>query len=228
MSKFQLSVIIFSLIVLLFVTYDATVKHENIQKELDNLNDNHDKLTKSHLELIEVNRELEGTINALKVELQSKESEIKRLKKSSVSRGVSRNVPPNNSRKSYMDYRKITNTTSKQYELQLSPSVYTNDNGLRKYGGSYLIAVGAYYSNNIGDKLIIHMKNGKSFNAVVGDIKDNNHTDETNRQHLKDGSVVEFIVNVDKLPTLAKKMGDISYVDDLFMGEILSIEREND
>ena len=110
---------------------------------------------------------------------------------------ISRNVPENNSKKTYMDYRKITDTSSKQYKLQQNKDCYTTDTGLRKVNEYYCIAVGTHYSNNIGDKLIVYMENGENFKAIVADIKDDKHTDETNRQHRKDGSVIEFVVDTE-------------------------------
>ena len=126
-----------------------------------------------------------------------------------------------------MDYRKITDTSSEQYKLQQNKDCYTTDTGLRKVNEYYCIAVGTYYSENIGDKLIVHMENGESFKAIVADIKDDKHTDETNRQHRKDGSVIEFVVDTKKLPELVRKMGDISYMNKTFKGEIKAIIKED-
>ena len=127
--------------------------------------------------------------------------------------------------KSYMDYRAITNIRSDQFKLQ--QECVTDSHGLRRYGEDYVIAVGSYYSKNIGDRLTITLDNGDSFTAVVGDFKANKHTDSTNRYYAMSGgkkNVIEFIVDTDELDSKARRMGDISYIDG-FSGNITDISR---
>ncbi|HHW90689.1 MAG TPA: hypothetical protein GX745_07305 [Clostridiales bacterium] len=182
-----------------------------------------EELKKSHDDILKMNEKLISD----KKNLMRLVKDLEKDKLKSPSRNmISRNVPENNSRKTYMDYRKITDTSSEQYKLQQNKDCYTTDTGLRKVNEYYCIAVGTHYSNNIGDKLIIHMENGESFKAIVADIKDDKHTDETNRQHRKDGSVIEFVVDTKKLPELVRKMGDISYMNETFKGEIKAIIKE--
>lgn len=54
--------------------------------------------------------------------------------------------------KSYMDFRCITNRSSLQYKMQ--QQAYTDENGLRKIGEYYCVAMGTYYGN-LGDKLYV-------------------------------------------------------------------------
>lgn len=126
-------------------------------------------------------------------------------------------VPSKNSFKSYMSYRAITDKTSRQYELQ--QSAITDELGLRTYNDRYCVAVGTYYGD-VYDEIDVIMENGHVIECVVSDIKDDKHTNITNQKHKVDGSVVEFIVDIKKLDRLVKKMGDISYVDEMFDGEI--------
>ena len=58
------------------------------------------------------------------------------------------------------------------------------------------------------------MKNGKIIKCILADCKANKHTDSTNRIHSIDGSVVEFVVDTKSLDITAKKMGDISYINE--------------
>lgn len=132
-------------------------------------------------------------------------------------KGVKKSVPKNNSFKSYMDYRTITNCSSKQYKLQ--KKCKTAKNGLRTYKGRYVIALGTFYTNKVGTKVDLKMKNGSTVKCVVGDIKDNRHTDSTNRQ-ARDGSVAEFIVDVTQLGNKSKRMGNVSYSDKKLLGSI--------
>jgi hypothetical protein len=124
--------------------------------------------------------------------------------------------------KTYMDYRMITNKNSKQYQLQ--QECWTDSDGLRRYGDLYVVALGTYYSSVIGDRFTIELNNGTMLNVVVGDIKDDRHTDKTNRYIPFNGNIVEFIVDVDMMDELPKKMGDVSYVENINLnGDVLKI-----
>ena len=190
-----------------------------LSKTSEELKKTYDDILKMNEELLKMNEKL----------ISDKENLIRLVKdlEKDKLKPPSRNVPENNSRKTYMDYGKITDTSSEQYKLQQNKDCYTTDTGLRKVNEYYCIAVGTYYSENIGDKLIVHMENGESFKVIVADIKDDKHTDETNMQHRKDGSVIEFVVDTKKLPELVRKMGDISYMNETFRGEIKAIIKED-
>ena len=229
MSNSRIKTLTITTGLLLILTIKTNLKNEKLLNDLMEINENLLKLNEELLEdnknLLKLNEELlEDNKNLLEL---IKDLEIKKPKSPNRNM-ISRNVPKNSSRKTYMDYRKITDTSSKQYKLQQNKDCYTTDTGLRKVNEYYCIAVGTYYSKNIGDKLIVHMENGESFKAIVADIKDDKHTDETNRQHKKDGSVIEFVVDTRKLPELVRKMGDISYMDEkIFKGEIKAIIKED-
>lgn len=136
----------------------------------------------------------------------------------------------NTSFKSYMSYRCITNTSSEQYKLQ--SEAWTDDNGLRRLGDDYMVALGSYYSSNIGDRFIITLDTDAQFTAVMADMKADKHTDNTNRYSAvydSDGNfisanVIEFIVDTNELPQKVKLWGDVSAIDD-FSGNIVSIEK---
>lgn len=120
-------------------------------------------------------------------------------------------VPSNNTIKSYMDYRRITLTSSKQYKLQHSLA-YTGEHGIRMVNERYCVAVGSYYTTTIGQYIDIELENGNVIHGILADCKDDKDTDSTNRLH-SDGSVVEFVVDTKVLDDTAKIMGDISYVN---------------
>ena len=126
--------------------------------------------------------------------------------------------------KSYMSWKAITNTDSNQYKLQ--KSCWTDKKGLRRYNQDYVIALGSYYADYIGERFTITLDTGKSFTAVVGDFKADKHTDDTNKYTpMENGgkNVIEFIVDTSELDSTARKMGDISYAG--FKGNVESIER---
>lgn len=122
--------------------------------------------------------------------------------------------------KTYMDYRKIKDKTSKQWNLQQLAT--TNEKGFRVFNGRYLVAVGSYYATEIGKELKITLDNGFVFYAMVGDIKMDIHTDANNQYVPINGGIVEFIVDIDKLDPITKKLGDVSNLG--FEGKIVKIE----
>lgn len=130
-----------------------------------------------------------------------------------------------NSFKTYMDYRAITDTNSKQWKLQ--QNAYTDASGLRKVDDYYCVALGSAFSSEIGAKFEITLQDGQTFKAILADQKSDRHTDATNKYRpLGNGkiNVVEFIVDSDKLEPLARTMGDISYISNgIFEGEIKEI-----
>ena len=136
------------------------------------------------------------------------------------------NVPDGDTAfKSYMSYRAITNKNSQQYKLQ--KKCWTDGNGLRRYKTYYVVALGSYYADNIGDVFKITTEDGNSFECVVGDFKADQHTDDKNQYTPMQGRkcVVEFVVDMQILDRTAKRMGDISYIEG-FSGNIESIEKK--
>ena len=88
-----------------------------------------------------------------------------------------------------------------------------------------MIALGTYFLyHGVGDVFEITLSSGRVFRAVVGDVKSDRHTDPTNRFHLSDGSMVEFIVDRYVMCRyVLRTRGDISFAG--FPGEVTSIER---
>lgn len=111
-------------------------------------------------------------------------------------------------RKSYMDYTKITLKSSPQYKLQLQAT--TDTNGLRTVNGRYTIALGSYYTTNVGQYLDIVLSNGTVIPCVVGECKQDRHTNE-NHSIGADGGAIEFIVETNMLNDESRRQGDISY-----------------
>ena len=122
--------------------------------------------------------------------------------------------------KTYMDYKKITDKSSKRWHLQ--QLAYTDSEGFRKFNDSYLVAVGTYYADEVGKEFRVTLDSGIVFHAMVGDIKQDIHTDANNQYVTMNGNIMEFIVDVDKLDELTKKLGDVS--NSGLEGAIIKIE----
>lgn len=123
--------------------------------------------------------------------------------------------------KSYTDYRCLSRS-SPQWRLQ--EQAYTDENGLRKIGDTYLVAMGSYYGTTLGTKYIVTLSSGKSFTVMLCDFKDNRHTDGNNQVCLSNGSVIEFYVEEDKIPSIVRRMGSVGALEQ-FKGGIVSIEK---
>lgn len=141
------------------------------------------------------------------------------------SRGTTKLITKKNtSMKTYMDYRMITNKASAQYKLQQNSDVYTDNEGFRRMNDNFMIAIGNYFEAKVGQLVEVKLASGSKFKAIVADIKDNKHTDGENLQHIKDGSVLEFMIDKAKLNPTIKKMGDCSYSkENDFQGNVVSI-----
>lgn len=132
--------------------------------------------------------------------------------------------------KTYMDYRCITDKTSAQYELQ--QFAWTDEDGFRRIGDDYIVAMGIYYAENVGDRFNITLDTDNEITVIIGDIKQDIHTDYFNQYTpiydengiFFSGNVLEFIVDTDVLPKIPRRLGTVSYFDNL-KGNIKSIER---
>jgi hypothetical protein len=112
-------------------------------------------------------------------------------------------------RKSLEDYHNITAVSSAQYKLQTC-SETDSKTGLRKINGRYMIAVGSYYSHNIGQYVDVVLENGTIIPCVIGDAKQDIHTTDGCSIGL-DGGAVEFISDFHQIPKICYQWGSMSY-----------------
>lgn len=115
-------------------------------------------------------------------------------------------IPEYSGMKSFMDYRKITDTTSPQYKLQ--QYAYTGNYGIREIDGRYCVAVGHLITTEIGTYLDLILENGTVIPCVLSDQKNPEHTDGIFTLHSDCAS--EFIVEDETLNYKASVFGDIS------------------
>lgn len=122
-------------------------------------------------------------------------------------------VPSNSGFKSFMDYRCITSTGSKQYRLQHSVA-YTGKYGIRQIDGRYCVAIGSHFTTDIGRYFDLVLENGTVIPCVLGDAKADQDTDASNIITAHNGCLSEFIVDTPSLHSGAKQMGNISYCNE--------------
>lgn len=112
--------------------------------------------------------------------------------------------------KSFMGYRAITNTSSKQYKIQ-DQYAYTGTFGIRQVDGKFCVALGSAVNVSMGTYVDLVLENGTIINCILADQKDDIHTLDDNLTTAANGCVSEFIVDTSAIPSLAAAMGDISY-----------------
>lgn len=124
----------------------------------------------------------------------------------------------------YMDYRAITNTNSDQYQFQ--QICWTDSQGLRRQGDDYVVALGSYYSINIGDRFLVSLDTGITYTVVLGDCKADCHTNPTN-QYVVVGNkinIIEFVVDTNALDYTVAQSGNIGTYKNL-AGNVVSITK---
>lgn len=127
--------------------------------------------------------------------------------------------------KSYEDASCITNDTSiaqgrikRKYHLDYRSGVWM-------IGNRYCIAVGSYYTANVGVKIdLVLLQNGRkhTLKCITADNKADKDTIKNHRIH-SDGSIVEFVVKTSYLSSKVKLMGDVSYAGKRFKGKIVKL-----
>ncbi len=125
-------------------------------------------------------------------------------------------------RKSFMDFRAITNVESTQYKLQ--QLAHTGNYGIRQYQGYYLVAMGSKYAKNIGDRYLLILENGMSVPVMIGDVKQDIHTyNQEGCVGANNKDIVEFIYDgqSNKVPEKVRLMG--SYHAGPFPGKVAKI-----
>ena len=124
-------------------------------------------------------------------------------------------------RKSYESYKALTNKKSKQYQLQQVAT--TGEDGGRMIDGRYLVATGSGISHEIGKCIDVKLANGKVIPCVIGDAKQNCHTNANNTIGL-DGGAIEFIVDQSTIDKEVKKQGNMELANEGWDSKVVSVE----
>lgn len=126
--------------------------------------------------------------------------------------------------KSYTNYRLLSKNSPQWNKIQCDENAYTDENGLRKVGEYYCVAMGSYYTDTLGDLFEITTEGG-TFKVIICDFKADHDTDAKNQYTSANRCMTEFYVDTGSLNKTAKLMGDISYIDESFEGVIVEVNK---
>jgi hypothetical protein len=164
---------------------------------------------------IQEQKEAHRKLNNIVYAMGTKVSEVEKTYQYVNRGGIDRAVPSiDTSAKTYMDYRLIN--VGLQADLQ--SGAWTDDQGFRRYGDDYMVALGSYYGK-VGDRFEVTLSSGKVFTVIKGDAKSDRDTDALHMH--RNGNVVEFIVDVNKISDESRSSGNMS--NSGFGGTIQSI-----
>ena len=128
-------------------------------------------------------------------------------------------IPKYEGFKSWMSYKAITDTSSKQYKLQQIAS--TGFGGVRVVDSRMCVAIGTAFNADIGTYIDLILEDGFVIPCIVADIKNPKHTDINNvftitGKTKKTICCTEFIIDPDKLNVNALESGNISDCNELW------------
>lgn len=126
--------------------------------------------------------------------------------------------------KTYTDYRYYNLRYTPHYRMQ--QSAYTDSDGLRRFNQDYIVALGAFYSTDIGDRFKVTLENGSEFTIILGDGKDPADCDPHNMyapcidyDGTNCANVLEFIIDSDVMAEDVYAYGSIDCIN-AFSGNI--------
>ena len=135
--------------------------------------------------------------------------------------GETKSVPSQNGFFSYMDADFITSEYTDQYKMK--EGYQLDSSGIWTYDGRWCIAVGSYYTKNVGQYIDVVLENGTIITGILADCKSDKDTDSTRRQN-PNGSIVEFVVNESSLSSDVKKHGNCAYAYPQWQSEVDHID----
>ena len=116
-------------------------------------------------------------------------------------------IPNHSGMKTWMPHHLFAKRTN-QYVLQQYAN--TDKYGFRYINERYIVAVGTGANVDVGQYIDIVLENGEIIPAIIGDIKADNDTDDSNLTTVHSGCVCEFIVEKKALQSNIKRSGDVS------------------
>lgn len=194
---------------------NLTNENNDLKANYTALENKHTSLESEHAALKQANANLEKANADLQNRYQEQTAEMDKMKETITDLQA---IPKVDStygvEKTWMSYRAISSPdefksgwVSPQWKVQ--QKAYTDEKGFRKVDEYYCIAIGFGWNCKVGDTVLVVLSSGNSFKAIMGDEKSWEHTDEaTHKVHVRDGSVVEFIIDPDVMdPYYSRKVG---------------------
>lgn len=152
----------------------------------------------------------------------------KMAQKTPIENGINKmeiKVCSNSSVKTYMDYKKITNKSSKQWQFIHNSGQINIVNGYLMSGEYIGVALGSYFGE-IGSKFIFTLEDGKEIKVIKVEEKADAHTINGCQQRW-DNSVIEFVIDSDYFPKANNGYvysGNFNNLEQ-FKGKIIKIEK---
>lgn len=172
---------------------------------------------------IQTLKEENNNLHAYISKIQEKNIELqKKLEEKSKPTVTTTKKPNKKDFKSFMPYTAITNKNSKQWKMQKSAT--TDENGIRCAEGRPMVAVGTGWGVNVGDVVLITCENGNSFEAVIGDIKDDSDTKSDNKTTASNNCRCEFIVDMDNLNSTIRLSGNVAALEQ-YNGYVVNVQK---
>ncbi len=129
--------------------------------------------------------------------------------------------------KFFTDYRCYSLWSTPHYRLQ--QSAWTDEQGLRRYNDDYIVALGSFYSTDIGDRFKIILDTGKTFTVILGDGKVDADCDSKNMYTPcidyggnAAANLIEFVIDESVLASEVYRYGSLDYLED-FKGNIVEM-----
>lgn len=135
---------------------------------------------------------------------------------------ISFEVPNLSDFKSWTNYNYVSKE-SPQWNVLTGDSTYTDDNGFRRKDKDYLVAMGSYYTKELGERFRITTNKGNIFTVTICDWKADCDTDSKGQYTIANNCIVEFYVD-DNLCNAVRNSGSCSSIKEL-SGKITKIEK---
>ena len=125
-----------------------------------------------------------------------------------------------NERKPWMDYRTVTDQTTRQWEI-IQDAIHLDNGLLMTKDGYYLAALGSNWGQ-VGQRYRFYI-GGKSVKIIKADEKQDQHTADSSGWTGMDGHIMEMVVDTDYLDIDALYHGDCNWIPEL-SGEVTNAE----
>ena len=129
--------------------------------------------------------------------------------------------------KLFTDYHVYNLWYTPHYRLQQLS--WTDSQGFRRYNNDYIVALGSYYSTDIGDRFKITLDTGKTFTVILGDGKVDADCDSKNMytpcidyEGNAAANLLEFVIDENVMLVEVYSYGSVDYIED-FQGDVVEM-----